>query len=327
MKAFVSAQMTPEGLDKLRTYVDEIKLGGWGATGKKLTPEELVQEAADCDLLVICYEEINDYVLDHLPRLQFIACSRSGIENVDKDAVRRHTVPVSFSPGRNANAVAELTVGLMICAMRHIPRTFHYIASQQWDRVPWDIAGSTSFKTFDGFELFGKTIGFVGYGAIARRVTHLLSGFDVKVIAYDPFIREWPTDGSVTGVSWETLFRSADVISLHCKLTDDTRGIVNAQALQLMKPTAVLVNTARGALVDEDALCDALSAKQIACAALDVQIHEPMAHDSRFLQLDNVILTPHIGGASRDIIAQQTRILLEDIEAFFTQGKPIHGVQ
>ncbi|MEA4994197.1 MAG: NAD(P)-dependent oxidoreductase [Oscillibacter sp.] len=327
MKAFVSAQMTQDGLDRLSSYVDEIKFGGWGATGKKLTPEELVKEAADCEILVICYEEINDYVLDHLPSLKFIACSRSGIENVDKDAVRRHNVPVSFSPGRNANAVAELAVGLMICAMRHIPKTFYYIKSEQWDRVPWDIAGNTSFKTFDGFELYGKTIGFVGYGAIARRVTKLLSGFDVNVIAYDPFIKTWPTDGSVKDVNMIELFSTADIISLHCKLTEDTQGMVNADALKLMKPTSVLINTARGALVDEEALYQALSSKQIACAALDVQINEPMAHDSKFLELDNMILTPHIGGASKDIIAQQTRILLEDIDSFFQRGRPIHAVQ
>lgn len=325
MKAFVSAQMTQEGLAKLREYVDDIKFGGWGATGKKLTPEELVKEAADCEILVICYEEINDYVLDHMPQLKFIACSRSGIENVDKDAVRRHNVPVSFSPGRNANAVAELAVGLMICAMRHIPKTFHYIESQQWDRVPWDIAGNTSFKTFDGYELYGKTIGFLGYGAIARRVAHLLSGFDVKVIAHDPFVTQWPE--GVTGVSYDELFSTADVISIHCKLTDETHGLVGAHAFELMKPTAVLVNTARGALVDEQALYEALRDKKFACAALDVQINEPMKHDSDFLKLDNIILTPHIGGASRDIIAQQTRILLEDIDAFFRQGKPIHEVK
>lgn len=327
MKAFVSAQMTPAGLEQLRHYVDEIKLGGWGATGRKLTPEELVQEAQDCEILVICYEEINDYVLDNLPKLRFIACSRSGVENVDKEAVRRHSVPVSFSPGRNANAVAELAVGLMLCALRHIPKTHHYIFSQQWDRVPWDIAGNTSFKTFDGFELGGKTVGFVGFGAVARRVARLLSGFDVNLIAYDPYIRQWPEDIPVRSVGWEELFSTADVVTLHSKLTDQTRGMVGADAFALMKPTAVLVNTARGALVDEDALYRALADRQIACAALDVQIHEPMLHDSPLLQLDNVILTPHIGGASRDIIAQQTRILLEDIDAFFREGKPIHAVQ
>ena len=325
MKAFVSAQMTPEGIEELRKYVDEIKFGGWGATGKKLAPEELVKEAADCEILVICYEDINDYVLDNMPNLKFIACSRSGVENVDKEAVRRHNVPVSYSPGRNANAVAELAVGLMICALRHIPKTFHYIESQQWDRVPWDIAGNTSFKTFDGFELTGKTVGFIGYGAIARRVRHLLTGFDVNVLAYDPYIEQWPED--VKSVGLEELFQTADVISIHTKLTDTTRGMVNAELFKLMKPTAVFINTARGALVNEEDLYQALKNKTFACAAIDVQVNEPMKHDSNLLELDNIIMTPHIGGASKDIIRQQTRILLEDIDAFFKTGHPIHEVK
>ena len=324
MKAFVSAQLTQEGLDQLAQYA-QIKLGGWGHTGKKLTPEELVKAASDCEIMVICYEEINDYVLDHLPNLKLIACSRGGVENIDRQAVRRHSVWVTSAPGRNANAVAELTVGLMISALRHIPKTHHYIMSQQWDKVPWDIAGNTSFKTFDGYELCGKTIGLVGYGAIARRVAKLLSGFDVKLIAYDPFLTQWPE--GVTSVDWEKLFSTADVVSLHCKLSDTTRGMVNRAALQHMKPTSIFINTARGALVDEYALYEALAGGQIACAALDAQVHEPMFHDSKFLTLDNIILTPHIGGASRDIIAQQTRIVMEDVTAYFETGKPIHVIQ
>lgn len=324
MKAFVSAQLTQEGLDQLAQYA-QIKLGGWGHTGKKLAPEELVAAAAGCDIMVICYEEINDYVLDRLPNLKLIACSRGGVENIDKEAVRRHSVWVTSAPGRNANAVAELAVGLMISALRHIPKTYHYIMSQQWDRVPWDIAGNTSFKTFDGYELCGKTVGLVGYGAIARRVGKLLSGFDVRLIAYDPFLTQWPQE--VTSVEWEELFSTADVVSLHCKLSDATRGMVNQSALHHMKPTGVLINTARGALVDEEALYHALSSHQIACAALDAQIHEPMPHDSKFLSLDNIILTPHIGGASRDIIAQQTRIVMEDVAAYFETGKPIHVIR
>ena len=324
MKAFVSAQLTQEGLDQLAQYA-EIKLGGWGHTGKKLTPEELVEAASDCDIMLICYEEINDYVLDHLPNIKLIACSRGGVENVDKEAVRRHSVWVTSSPGRNANAVAELTVGLIICALRHIPKTHHYIMSRQWERVPWDIAGNTSFKTFDGYELCGKTVGLVGYGAVARRVAKLLSGFDVRLTAYDPCISQWPE--GITPVSWETLLATSDIVSLHCKLTEETRGMINQSALSQMKPTGILVNTARGALVDEEALYQALHDRRIACAALDAQIHEPMLHDSKFLDLDNIILTPHIGGASRDIIAQQTKILMEDVVAYFEKGKPIHVIQ
>ncbi len=323
MKAFVSAQMTQEGLQKLAEYA-EIKLGGWGHTGKKLTPEELVREAEDCDIMVICYEEINDYVLDHLPNIKFIACSRGGVENVDKEAVRRHQVFVTSSPGRNANAVAELTVGLMIDISRHISKTHYYIMSQQWDKVPWDIAGKTSFKTFDGYELQGKTVGLIGYGAIGRRVGRLLSGFDVHLIAYDPFLKEWPE--GVESVSFDELLEKADIVSLHCKLSKKTKGILSEEAISKMKSGSVLINTARGALVNEEALIRALKAHKIGGAALDAQIHEPMLHDSELLQLDNVVLTPHIGGASRDIIAQQTKILLEDIVAYFETGKPIHVI-
>lgn len=323
-KAFVTAQLTAEGLEELRTYAD-VTLGGWGATGKKLTPEELVEQAAECGVLVICYEEINDYVLDHLPKLRFIACSRGGVENIDREAVRRHDVWVSSAPGRNANAVAELTVGLMLCALRHIPKTHHYIMSRQWDRVPWDMAGNNGFKTFDGYELDGKTVGFVGYGAVARKVDRKLSGFEVRKLAYDPYCAAWPDD--VKSVAWEELLERSDIITLHAKLTDQTRGMVDEAAIARMKPGAILINTARGALVDEDALCRALRDRRIACAALDAQIHEPMPHDSPFLELDNIILTPHIGGASRDMIAQQTRIVMEDVRAYFQQGRPVHVVR
>ena len=323
MKAFVSAQMTQEGLDQLARYAD-IKYGGWGHTGKKLTPKELVKEAADCELMVICYEEINDYVLDHLPNLKLIACSRGGVENVDKEAVRRHKVWVTSSPGRNANAVAELTIALMLCALRHIPRTHHYIMSKNWEKVPWDIAGNTSYKTFNGYELYGKTVGLIGYGAIGRRVAKILSGFDVNLIVYDPFLQECPS--KVKKVEWEELFSLSDIVSLHCKLTEDTKGMVNAEAFERMKSSAVFVNTARGGLIDEDALYQALANHKIACAALDAQREEPMPHDSKLLSLDNIILTPHIGGASRDIIAQQTKILMEDITAYFETGKPIHVI-
>ena len=139
MKAFITAQLTEEGLKRVSEFA-EIKLGGWGHTGKKLEPQELVQEAADCEMLIICYEEINEYVLENLPKLKFIACSRGGVENIDREAVKKHPeVTVTSSPGRNANAVAELSLCLMIDALRHVSRTHHFIMSRKWDQVPWDI--------------------------------------------------------------------------------------------------------------------------------------------------------------------------------------------
>ena len=325
MKAFISAQLTEDGVKQIENYA-QLKLGGWGYTGKKLTPEELVAEAADCEVMVICYEEINDYVLDHLPNLKMIACSRGGVENIDKAAVKKHSVMVSSAPGRNANAVAELTLGLMIGTMRFIPQTYYYIMSQQWDRVPWDIAGNNGFKTFDGAELAGKTLGLIGFGVIARRVAKLALGFDMKVVAYDPFITEWPKNLNVKRADWGNVLGDSDLVSLHCKLTTETKGLINANALQSMKKNAILINTARGSLIDEDALYEALQKKTIACAALDVLINEPLPHDHPFLNLDNIILTPHIGGASKDIIAQQTRIVLEDVISYFENRKLVHAI-
>jgi D-3-phosphoglycerate dehydrogenase / 2-oxoglutarate reductase len=325
VNAFVSAQLTDAGLKQLEQYA-HLKFGGWGYTGKKLPPEELVVEAKDCEIMVICYEEINDYVLDNLPKLKMIACSRGGVENIDKAAVKRHSVLVSSAPGRNANAVAELALGLMIGAMRFIPQTHHYIKSRQWERVPWDIAGNTGFKTFEGGELAGKTLGLIGFGIIARRVARLASGFDMDVIAYDPYLPVWPENVNVKKVGWEEVLGCSDVVSLHCKLTPETKGMIDAKALRLMKKNGILINTARGGLVDEQALYEALRDKRISSAALDVLIDEPMKHDHPFLELDNIILTPHIGGASRDIIAQQSKIVLEDIESFFKCGKLVHAI-
>ena len=161
-------------------------------------------------------------------------------------------------------------------------------------------------------------------GIIGQRLRHLLSGFDVRIIAYDPYLKSWPSDVEQAGL--EQLFMESDVISLHCKVTKENRGMIGKDLFRLMKPTAVFINTARGALVNEDDLYNALKQRSFACAAIDAQVHEPMLHNSPLLELDNIILTPHIGGASRDIIAQQTRIMLEDIVSFCQTGKAIHVI-
>lgn len=325
MKAFISAKLTKSGLNKIAEYA-QITLGGWGYTGKKLTPQELVVQAEDCDILIICYEEINEYVLKSLPKLKMIACSRGGVENIDKEAVKKFNLLVSSSPGRNANAVAELTIGLIICALRHIPQTHHLIMSHQWRSVPWDIAGNSAYKTFEGSELENKTLGLIGFGAIGRRVAKLALGFGVKVNIYDPYLQELPIDLDVEKVDFNQIFSDSDIVSLHCKLTPETKSMINVTTLGLMKKDGVLVNTSRGGLVDEEALYFALQKKNIACAALDVLESEPMQHNHPFLDLDNIILTPHIGGASRDIIGYQTKIILEDVISFFENGRVIHGI-
>jgi D-3-phosphoglycerate dehydrogenase len=327
MKAFLSAKLTPDGVEKLQERL-EIKTGGWGYEGRKLEPEELIEQARDCEIIIICYEEINDFVLDGLPALKLIACSRGGAENIDRGALNRHPdVMASNAPGRNANAVAEFTMGLIISSARHLAKTHHYIMNRDWEHVPWDVKGRAAKKTFEGFELDGKIIGLVGLGAIGQKVAEFAGAFGMTVVAYDPYIRNKENFPRIKFLPLESLLEQSDVVSLHVKVTDETVGMANKDFFARMKRNAIFVNTARGILVNEDHLCDALKQGFFSCAALDVQINEPMSHDSPLLNLDNVILTPHLGGATSDILWQQTKLVLMDVLGYLATGTPIHVIR
>lgn len=322
MNAFVSAQLEQWVLEYLSGHA-VVTCGGWGTTGHVLAPEELVKEAKDSEMLVICYEPIDEYVLSHLPKLKFISCTRGGMENIQKEAVLAHPdVTVCNAPGRNANAVADLTVGLMLDSARNISLSNHYIRNQDWEHVKWFKAGKLGKKMFMGYELRGKTLGLIGFGQVGRRVAKRVSGFEMNVLVYDPYC-EAKMEG-VTNADLHTVLACSDFISLHCKLGKETENMINAQTIAQMKPTAFLINTARGGLVKEEDLCQALKEHRIAGAALDTLAVEPMDKNHPFLELENVVITPHIGGASYDIQAQQSEIVFEDIRAFIEGRRPPH---
>jgi D-3-phosphoglycerate dehydrogenase / 2-oxoglutarate reductase len=325
MKAFVTAQLTEHGLQVLAESLT-LEFGGWGYEGVKLTPFQLVERAQDCEILIIGYEDIDAYVLKNLPRLKFIACTRGGIENIDVHLVRQAGVTLTNTPGRNASAVADLTLGLMLAATRKIALTHRLIMEQRWEEVPWDISGNTPYKRFAGSELEGKTLGLIGFGAIGQKVAKRAQGFDMQVLSYDPYIDPLKKPPEVEFTTLDQLFQQSDFISLHCKLTKDTREIINRHSLSKMKSTAYLVNTARGDLVNEEDLYLALKEKSLAGAALDVLVEEPMNPMHAFLSLNNIIITPHIGGASNDIISHQTRMIVEDVLHFLEGKQPVHVV-
>lgn len=327
MKAFVTAQLTEQGIQLLKEKLD-LSFGGWGYTGVKLSPEELVDESKECELLIIGYEDIDEYVLQNLPHLKYIACTRGGIENIDVEAVKRYGVTLSNTPGRNASGVADLTIGLMLAISRHIPQTYRFIMEKRWDEVPWDIAGNTPYKRFSGIELEGKTLGLIGYGAIAQKVAKRAAyGFDMNIIAYDPYFSGDVHDKRLSRlVDLDTLLSESDFISLHCVLTENTKGMINQSTINKMKETSYLINTARGHLVDENDLYKALKEKQIAGAALDVLREEPMNRRHPFLELSNIIITPHIGGASDDIIRHQTNMIVNDVLNYVNGEKLVHVI-
>ncbi|MEU0048555.1 2-hydroxyacid dehydrogenase [Streptomyces sp. NPDC006184] len=278
--------------------------------------EELIGALAGAQVLVTQMGPVTERVLEACPALRLVVVCRGGPVNVNLDAARRHGVRVCFAPGRNAAATAEFTVGLLLAALRRIPQAHDLLARQgSW-------AGAT-YYTYEhsGLELEDLPVGLVGYGAVGSRVARVLCAFGARVMVYDPYVR-----GEVHGLrltSLDDLLRRSAVISLHARLTEETRGLIGARELALLPPGAVVVNAARGPLLDEDALCDALGQGRLSAAALDTYAREPLPPDSRLRPLaGRVVLTPHLGGASRAVAEKAARIAAAEVGRW-VRGEPL----
>ncbi|MGW2635433.1 2-hydroxyacid dehydrogenase [Streptomyces sp. NPDC001348] len=278
--------------------------------------DELIDALADAEVLVTQMGPVTARVLEACPRLRLVVVCRGGPVNVNLDAARAHDVRVCFAPGRNAAATAEFTVGLLLAALRRIPQAHDLLARQgSW-------AGA-AYYTYErsGLELEDLPVGLVGYGAVGSRVARVLCAFGARVMVYDPYVR-----GEVHGLrlaSLDELLRRSRVITLHARLTAETRGMVGARELALLPPGAVVVNAARGPLLDEDALCDALESGRLSAAALDTYAVEPLPPRSRLSALaERVVLTPHLGGASRAVAEKAARIAAAEVGRW-VRGEPL----
>lgn len=248
---------------------------------------EILQAAENADALVINKVQLTKEVIKDLPdSVKLIAISATGYDNIDIAAASARGIKVANVPGYGTNAVAQLAMQLILSCAIKFPQQLDYMRSSGWDKL----AG----LAIPMHELAGQTIGVIGMGAIGQKITQLTQAFDMRVIAHNR--THYPIDG-VEYVSLLELAQTADYVSLSCALNNDTRHIINTEFLTHMKSTAYLVNTARGGLVDEDALIIALRNKQLAGAALDVLANEPPLADNPLLVMSNVILTPHIGWA------------------------------
>ncbi|WP_458243779.1 2-hydroxyacid dehydrogenase [Streptomyces sp. MAI_2237] len=278
--------------------------------------DELIEALADTQVLVTQMGPVTERVLDACPGLRLVVVCRGGPVNVNLDAAKRHDVRVCFSPGRNAAATAEFTVGVLLSALRRIPQAHTLLAGHgSWQ-------GAT-YYTYEhsGLELEDLPVGLVGYGAVGSRVARALCAFGAQVMVHDPYVR-----GEIHGLrvhSLDELLRRSRVITLHARLTPETRGLIGARELALLPEGAVVVNVARGPLLDEDALCDALESGRLSAAALDTYATEPLPADSRLHALaERVVLTPHLGGASRAVAEKAARIAAEEV-ARWVRGEPL----
>lgn len=270
--------------------------------------EEIIPFVKDADIFITNVAPITEKILASSTRLKIIGCSRGGPVNINIAAATRRCIPVLYTPGRNAPVVAEYTVGMILAELFNIARAHASLMQGVW-RGDFYIYENT------GFELEGKTAGIIGLGAIGKRVAKLLKSFGMKVVAYDPYMPdEVFIECGAKKVSLKTLLQEADIVTIHARQTPETYKMINKQTINLMKPTAYLINTARGGVVDYEALYQALKEKRIAGAALDVFDEEPVPPDSMLFSLDNVTVTPHIGGASKETAYRSADILVREIK-------------
>lgn len=284
------------------------------ATG--LSPVDLKSKVAGFDALIVrSQSKVTADVISGASDLRVIGRAGVGVDNIDVDASTSRGIMVINSPEGNTISAAEHTFGMLLAAARWIPQAHASMHRGEWDR-----------KTFTGFELYNKTLGIVGFGRIGREVAERALAFRMKILAYDPFINEeFAHERGAELAGLEDLLRRSDFVTLHMPKTAETENMLNAARLAMMKPTAILVNCARGGIVDETALYEALKSKKLAAAALDVYAQEPLG-PSPLLELPNVVTTPHLAASTHEAQERVAVDVAEQILEVLRGGAPRSAV-
>lgn len=320
MRIYVTAPFDAALLEKVREQ-HEVTYNPWSEGSKLMSQQELhsALEQTKAEIFVCESDVVTDQVLEGLHDLKMICVCRAGLNDIDIPAATKRGILVTNTPGRNAEGVAEMDVALMIMCSRFMTQGEYALRHGQWD--------DGLYFRMRGPELVGKTIGLIGFGNVPRKLATLLSSFRVKLIAYDPYVKQETADAyNVQLVDFDTIFKEADIVSNHLPQTPETKGCINAEKFALMKPTAYFLNTARAEAVDEDALIDALQNHKIVAAALDVYRQEPLPMDSPLLKLDNLTMMPHLCGASSDVVRNHSEMVVEDIERYTAGKDPVRLV-
>lgn len=297
--------------DSEREQVEAI--GGQFITAECTTAEDVTEATRDADGVLNRAAPVTAAVIEQMARCKVIARYGIGVDNVDVEAATRKGIVVANVPGYCLEEVSDQALALMLSAWRKVVSHDKAVRKGAWD---------ISFRD-PVYRLKGRTLGLLGLGAIARRLVEKVAGFGFRIIAHDPYVSAEVADElGVELVDLDTLFRESDLLSLHAPATPETRHIVNEERLGQMKETTVLVNTSRGPLIDETALAEALKAKRIAAAALDVYEQEPPDTNSELFQLDNVIVTDHAAWYSEDSLAELQRRTAAAVCAVLTGRRP-----
>lgn len=278
--------------------------------------DQLIEALSGVQVCVTQHAPLTERILSACPDLRLFCVGRAGPVNVNIEAATRHGVAVCNAPGRNATATAEHTLALLLAAVRQLPQRQAELIAGEWrsDYYRYDQVGP---------QLGGSTVGLVGYGAVGSRVAAMLRGLGASVLIYDPYAEDVDIQGTAERVpTLEDLLRRSRILTLHARVTPDTTDLIGRDQLALLPPGAVLVNAARGALVDYDAVCDALESGSLFAAAFDVYPEEPLPADAKLRKAPRVVMTPHLAGASQHTAQKAAGMVAVEVRRY-VRGEPL----
>jgi D-3-phosphoglycerate dehydrogenase len=277
--------------------------------------DEITEALQGVNIYVANHAPLTKKIIESAPDLKLAVIARGGPTNANVNAATQHGVLVCNAPGRNATATAEHTVSLILAVLRRIPETHAALAQGEWRGDYYEYHKC-------GLELEDSTAGLIGYGAIGSRVARMLRGFGCHVLAYDPYAKPDTFGDLAQNVGLEELLSRSRIVSLHARSTPETQGMVGAKQLAMLPAGSVLINCARGTLIDYDAVCDALETGHLWGAGFDVFPEEPIPPNSRLLRTPHIVMTPHIAGASKQTAEKAARIAASEVRRFL-QGEPL----
>lgn len=282
--------------------------------------DEMREKVPQADAILIADAALTAEMIQQAGKLKMVQHQGVGYERIDVTALAKAGVPLALCPAGTAEGVGEHTVLLMLAALKRLVPAHESMVAGKW--LMWELRPSTR-------DLHGKTVGLIGFGRTGRAVAKRLRGFDVRLIATDPYINlseQEKAEFGVTLVEKDVLLREADIVSLHIPLTEETRHLIAGPELQRMKREAILVNVSRGGVIDQDAVCEALRERRIMAAALDVYSPEPLPAGHPLTRLDNVVLTPHVAAGTLDAFRAKMRFALGNIARFKGGEEPLERV-
>jgi len=285
----------------------------------RYSDQALSENVGDADALIVAYSPITKRVIEKAKNLKVIARLGAGYDNVNLEAATEKGIFVVYSPRTAVEGMAEYIIGMMIALSRRFLWADKMVKRGRWEEASLELFGKDE-------QILGKTLGIIGFGAVGSRLAERASAFHMKIVSYDPYVsKEFMEEYGVEKVDLDYLISNSDFISLNTALTEETRKLINEDRLKRMKKTAYIINTSRGAVIDEAALYKALKEGWIAGAALDVTDPEPPKKDNPLFELDNVIFTPHIAGANKERIEAIGKNIAEDVRRVLNGKLPRLG--